>query len=247
MTLTSAPTPITDRPVPLSGSLTALINKLNAVPPASALAPAAFLIEQDWVARLGDPYGQDSLKLQTIVALMNEIERLKMRLGEVEGLVDSDPLCPVLNRRAFERELTRAISMARRTGVGGSVLFLDMNGLKKLNDTYGHVAGDKAILRLSKTLVLSTRKTDHVARLGGDEFAVLMPNTPPTGAGVQGERIVSLLSKIPLMLDDGTSLTLATSFGVATFDGNSQMQDVLDQADAAMYAHKKACKEAALL
>lgn len=208
-------------------------------------------IDQDWVEALRRP-GADELHVhaQALTCLIDEIGRLKARLNfsearrsELEQLIDTDPLCPVLNRRAFERELTRAISWARRSGQGGSVLFFDMNGLKQINDTYGHVTGDRAIERVAKMLILSCRATDMIGRLGGDEFAVLMPDTPVSGAGIRGERVANLLARVPLLAGE-TPITLSTAYGATTFGGNDNLKDVLDRADAAMYAHKQAFKAA---
>lgn len=208
-------------------------------------------IEQDWIEALRRPSnGELHVHTQALTCLIEEIGRLKARLtfsearrNELEQLIDTDPLCPVLNRRAFERELTRAIAWAKRSGQTGSVLFFDMNGLKHINDTYGHIIGDRAIERVAKMLILSCRATDLIGRLGGDEFAVLMPDTPISGAKVRGERVADLLSRVPL-LADGTPVTLSAAYGATMFSGDDIPKDVLARADAAMYVHKQANRTA---
>lgn len=203
-------------------------------------------IEQDWLEALKRPFEpHENIHVQSMAVLIDEIARLRTRLSysetrraELERLIDADPLCPVLNRRAFERELGRAIAWAKRSGQPGSVLFFDMNGLKKLNDTYGHAVGDRAIERVARMLVLSCRQSDLIGRLGGDEFCVLMPDTPPSGALVRGERVSALLSRVPLLAGH-SRITLSAAYGTASFGGEDTPKDVLARADAAMYAHKQ--------
>lgn len=207
-------------------------------------------ISQDWMEALRQPAEAElHLHTQALTVLVDEVARLRRQLAgsearrkELEQLIDADPLCPVLNRRAFERELERAVALCRRTRRPGSVLFLDMNGLKHINDTYGHALGDRAIERLARMLVLSCRQTDLIARLGGDEFAVLMPDTPPSGALVRGERVIDLLKRVPL-LGGPHPLILSAAYGAAAFDGSQAAADVLNRADAEMYACKLAQKQ----
>lgn len=229
-------------------SLKELVNQLNRP---THLPVEGIPIEQDWLEALRRPFSSDiHVHVQAFTVLIDEISRLRTRLSlsearraELEQLIDADPLCPVLNRRAFERELERAIAWARRSGHSGSVLFLDMNGLKKINDTYGHVVGDRAIERVAKMLILSCRATDLIGRLGGDEFAVLMPDTPASGAIVRGERVAELLARVPLLAGD-VPVILGAAYGAADFTGDDSTKAVLERADAAMYAHKQKCKAA---
>jgi diguanylate cyclase (GGDEF)-like protein len=232
-------------------SLRDLVNQLNR-PSATAAELHGIEIEQDWVEALrrGQSFepAREDIHLQALANLIEEVATLRLRLAISEGrraqleqLIDTDPLCPVLNRRAFERELSRAISWSKRTSKPGSVLFLDMNGLKQVNDTYGHAAGDKAIERVAKMLILSCRSTDSIGRLGGDEFAVIMPDTPPSGALIRGERVSELLAKVPLMIGE-IPVTLSAAFGTAEFSGGTTAKAVLERADAAMYAHKQKIK-----
>jgi diguanylate cyclase (GGDEF)-like protein len=233
--------------------LTDLINSLNRNS-ATASSPtervSSYLIEQGWADQLfEETLSEESLHLKAMGTLVDEIGRLKAKLSQIEQMVDQDTMCPVLNRRAFEREVQRAIAIAGRSDQdeGGSVLFLDMNGLKGINDRYGHNAGDRAIERLAKTLVLCARQVDLVARLGGDEFAALLPHTPIEGALVLGNRVSTLLANIPLMLEDGTSVTLSTSYGASAYNGDSTLEQVMDHADQAMYATRRGSKHTCYL
>lgn len=185
-----------------------------------------------------------SIHLKAISALVEELAETKNRLAEreshiqdLERQMDEDPAVPVLNRRAWTRELQRAIALARRTGRAGSVLFFDVNGLKKVNDRFGHRIGDRVIERVAKTLVIDCRASDLVGRLGGDEFAVLMPETPPAGALIRGKRVSDILKKVPLMAGEA-ALTLSAAYGASPFTGTESATDVLAAADAAMYKQK---------
>lgn len=236
-------------PKPLS--LHELVNQLNRPPAPGSATLAGIAIEQDWVEALRRRQNNAELaQIETIGNLMDEIAKLQMKLEiseakreQLEQLIDADPLCPVLNRRAFERELGRAIAWSKRTKKEGSVLFLDLNGLKPINDTYGHAVGDKAIERVAKMLILSCRTTDLIGRLGGDEFAVIMPDTPTSGALVRGDRVDALLRQVPLMVGD-VALNVSAAYGAASYDSTDDVKDVLKRADAAMYAHKQKMKAA---
>ena len=191
----------------------------------------------------------ESIHRQAMSAMVIEISHLQHKLAEqtsyvaaLERMIDEDPLCPnILNRRAFERELKRAISLAKRSGRPGSVLFLDVNGLKTINDTHGHTTGDHAIGRVARMLVIACRTSDLIGRLGGDEFAVIMPETPPEGATIRGQRVAEILGSIPLQVGDGT-ISFTAAYGAAGFNGSESVKDVLHAADTAMYQHKALLK-----
>ena len=109
-----------------------------------------------------------------IDGLRDEVARLQRRLDEVELLADRDPLTPVLNRRAFQRELQRTLAFCQRYGASASLVFFDLDAFKSVNDTYGHAAGDAVLQVVAKMLVEHVRESDVVGRLGGDEFAVVL-------------------------------------------------------------------------
>ena len=111
-----------------------------------------------------------------------EIERLNRRVAEIELLADRDALTPVLNRRAFMRELQRTIAFCERYEATASLVFFDLDGFKAVNDQYGHAAGDAALLWVAATLADHVRESDVVGRLGGDEFAVILAQAPREAA-----------------------------------------------------------------
>ena len=115
--------------------------------------------------------------------LLAEIERLKhdlvlaaQRIAELEARADDDPLLGILNRRGFERELTRSLAYVKRYGAGAALMFIDLDGFKSVNDRHGHIAGDALLKAVAAALKGHVRASDVVARLGGDEFGVLMWN-----------------------------------------------------------------------
>ena len=100
--------------------------------------------------------------------------RPRAALAELERLADEDSLAPIRNRRAFLRDLARTIGHVERYGTPFSLLYFDVNGLKAINDRFGHGAGDAALIHVADVLTANTRSSDVVGRLGGDEFAVLL-------------------------------------------------------------------------
>ena len=114
----------------------------------------------------------DNAALETLVheldRLRAETHHLRARVRELEGLADEDPLAPVLNRRAFMREMRRIMAFAERYNVEAALVYLDLDGFKAVNDTFGHSVGDEVLMHVAKVLNASVRESDIVGRLGGD-------------------------------------------------------------------------------
>lgn len=158
----------------------------------------------------------------------------------LEALSETDALTGLANRRALRRRLTDDLRRARRYGSAVSLLLIDVDGLKIINDTAGHAAGDRAIRRVAEAITLHLRGADFGARLGGDEFAVVMPNTSTSAARHSAERLRAHLAQ-----RDHDGLPVAISVGIATMDPSSQSaiaaaDDLTQAADAALYAAKRA-------
>ena len=124
-----------------------------------------------------------------VLRLMQEIETLRQELGamgrrlaEAERLADHDVLTPLLNRRAFVREMQRAIALTRRYDIPASVIYFDLDDFKGVNDRYGHAAGDAVLIAVAERLLAHVREADAVGRIGGDEFAVLLQHADFTAA-----------------------------------------------------------------
>jgi diguanylate cyclase (GGDEF)-like protein len=182
---------------------------------------------------------------QALMALLAEVDQLRRDLGEartridyLEKLADEDPLIPIANRRAFLREVTRMIGFAQRYGTAASIVYIDVNQLKAINDAYGHAAGDAALLQISRILIENVRNTDVVARLGGDEFGVLLVQSDRPLAESKAAQLANAVRERPLVWQS-RSLPLQIAYGVHSFVGNDNAGEALDAADQAMYARKQ--------
>lgn len=162
---------------------------------------------------------------------------LRGRLEELERLADTDTLLPLPNRRAFLRELERVIHQTARYGKPAAVLFVDLNGLKAINDRHGHQAGDAALLHLARILKASLRAADMVARIGGDEFGLILDHLDEEQARAKADALVKTLAAAPLDLGRAT-IPVNVTAGLAMVGPGDVVETVLARADAAMYAQR---------
>ena len=166
-----------------------------------------------------------------------EVAALQQRLAESELLADRDPLTPVLNRRAFMRELERAIDFCMRYKVPASLVFFDLDKFKSVNDDFGHAAGDLALATVAQRLLTHVRTTDVVGRLGGDEFAVILVQATQTAAEMKAKALVDEIQAHPVV-HKGKAIPIRISAGVRAFEPGSDAAQWLAQADAAMFLSK---------
>ncbi len=135
--------------------------------------------------------------------------------------------------------LRREAKRASRSGRPVSLLFLDLDGFKQVNDTYGHLAGSKALVESAAVIRGCARETDVVARFGGDEFSLILPDTGREGAVAVAERIGERLRAGRFLSSDGLSVHLTASIGVATLpDVAGSAEELIRAADKAMYLVK---------
>ena len=146
------------------------------------------------------------------------------------------------NRRAFVRELSRVISFSERYNAPSSIIYFDVKGMKAINDTYGHPAGDAALMRVADVLIENVRESDIVGRLGGDEFAVILTQGDREEALEKATTLMRIIESEPLEWN-GISIPLRLAFGAYTFKGGDDAGDALAAADRTMYAQKHAQKE----
>jgi diguanylate cyclase (GGDEF)-like protein len=177
--------------------------------------------------------------LADIDRLQEELERAKARSAHLERLADEDALMPVANRRAFIRELSRLMALAKRYDSASSIIYIDLNGMKAINDRYGHNAGDATLQHVARILVDNTRHADIVARLGGDEFGVLLVKTDQHNAEEKAANLARAIEHHPLIWD-GAPIRISAAFGAYCFSGSESVTDVLAEADRAMYRAKEA-------
>ena len=169
--------------------------------------------------------------------LHEELDRAKQRINQLTELADRDALTPLLNRRAFERELGRVLSFARRYGAHSSLIYFDVNGMKQINDRFGHQAGDAALVHLARIMLGQVRESDLVGRLGGDEFGVILALTDRATAERKAQDLAQVMASSPLIFE-GRPLSMRVAHGVHHCQDQDTVEDVLRGADQAMYADK---------
>ncbi len=173
-----------------------------------------------------------------LITQFQDISERKELAGRLEYLVDHDFLTGLSNRRHFEQELAHEVERAARYGSPGTVLLIDVDNFKTVNDTFGHMAGDDLLKGIAGLLKHRMRHTDTLARVGGDEFAVLLPQTNARQASVMAADFAKALDKQTAVLAN-KSVHITASVGIASFDDLSDVE-VLECADVAMYGAKQA-------
>jgi diguanylate cyclase (GGDEF)-like protein len=195
----------------------------------------------------------DILELKARVASMLQLRRAALGLKaanaalidankELTRLATIDPLTDIYNRRYFLERAGEEFIRARRYDVVFSVIMLDVDHFKRVNDTHGHAGGDTVLKHVCRRVAEMLRAVDIFGRLGGEEFAVCLPETAAAEAGVLAERIRARLAIAPVALGAAaTELTATASFGIATFNpADKDFAALLARADAALYEAKAA-------
>ncbi len=175
---------------------------------------------------------------EELIALRKEVRLLQLANAELELLVVRDTLTPLFNRRHFMACLTERLNRLERYGTPSALLFIDLDGLKQINDTFGHAAGDYALLHMSRLLAGAIRTTDIAARVGGDEFALLLDGLCESEAVEKAAMLSTLISETECRFGDDL-LPLSASFGCTSLQiGDSDFAPIA-RADVAMYAAKR--------
>jgi diguanylate cyclase (GGDEF)-like protein len=178
----------------------------------------------------------------TLAALLASIEpgaialENALRVQRAEALSVTDDLTQLYNSRYLSQVLRRETKRASRSGRPLSLLFVDLDGFKSINDTHGHLFGSRALVEAASVIRASARETDMVARFGGDEFALILPDTGSEGAAAVGDRVRDRIAAFSFLRGDGLNIRLTVSVGVATLPDVAATADGLIQAaDEAMY------------
>jgi two-component system cell cycle response regulator len=160
--------------------------------------------------------------------------------ARLEALAHTDPLTDVLNRRALTERLANELDRARRYNSMVALLMVDLDHFKRINDTHGHLVGDDVLMEVATMLQHAVRSVDVVARYGGEEFVIVLPETAEPGAVAFAERIRERVEAHPFATDDGATLRLTASLGVAAFPGTGvdSVEDLFQRADQALYRAK---------
>lgn len=177
--------------------------------------------------------------IDEIGALRGKVAQLQERVEQLDKLAHQDTLINLPNRRGFMRELERLIARVARYGNGAAMLFVDLDGLKIINDSFGHRAGDEALIQVADLLSKGVRRSDVVARIGGDEFGILLENATEESAHETAARLADLIADCDFT-HDGDVLPLSVAIGVGMIDGGETPDTVMARADEEMYRRKAA-------
>ncbi|MBA3270444.1 MAG: GGDEF domain-containing protein [Acidobacteria bacterium] len=171
-----------------------------------------------------------------------------LRVQRAEALSVTDDLTQLYNSRYMNQVLRREAKRASRSGRPLSLLFVDLDGFKAINDTHGHLSGSSALVEAARVIRRSGRETDVVARFGGDEFALILPETGSEGAAGVGDRVRERIAAHTFLQSEGLEIRLTVSVGVATLpDVAGSAEELVHAADAAMYRVKAAGKNGVIV
>ena len=215
---------------------------------AGAAAPAGTVSEVQAVSAsvLGIPEAEFTPRVRdAIMTLMHEVDRLRKeveqarsRLEDLARTADQDMLLPILNRRAFVREISRFTQFAERYKTSSSLIYLDLDNFKTVNDAHGHDAGDSVLRHISDVILGQIRESDVFARIGGDEFGIILAHITADQAARKGESLAQMLRDNPPMIE-GKPVPLSFSYGVYELKAGETPDSAMRYADRAMYARKR--------
>jgi diguanylate cyclase (GGDEF)-like protein len=167
------------------------------------------------------------------------------QLTRSRDLAMRDDLTKAYNRRFFETYLDEEIERSRRYGALFSIIFLDLDDLKMVNNIYGHLSGSRTLQEVAKRILSAVRGIDKVVRFGGDEFCVILPQTDEEQAVAVANRVSRSISASPLRIDHDIEVSITASFGIATYPSHAMTKEnLIRQADSAMYRVKSTTKNA---
>ena len=184
------------------------------------------------------PVLDENQNVKGFLALTYDITALKLAEANLDRLTRIDSLTGIANRRHFDEQLSTALARSRRQENGITLLYLDIDNFKTINDTHGHLVGDSVIIAFAERLQSCVRKDDLIARLGGDEFVVLIENPTPESGETMARKLLLLMQQ-PVHIDE-ISLPLSASIGVAYCTHTPDAKALMNLADQALYDAKAA-------
>jgi len=183
---------------------------------------------------------QDVRMLDVIARELGGPLRMAMLVEEAQHAATTDPLTGLPNRRAFLAALDIEQARSERHGYSMSLLLLDVDHFKSINDTHGHAAGDRVLAALGQLLVHEVRKTDIVGRWGGEEFVAVLSGADEPGARIGAERIRAAIEAMQVRLENGQLVPVRASIGVSCLEVRDTPEILIGRADSAMYQAKSA-------
>ncbi len=184
------------------------------------------------------PHAAEAVHLAEENALLRaSLAEMRERLEQAERLADTDSLTPLPNRRSFLRELERVVGQCDRHGTPAAVLFIDVDGLKSINERHGYLAGDAALIHVAKLLAELIRSTDILARIGGDAFGLILDHLDHNSAIETAERLARCIHRSPLDLGSAV-VTVEASIGTTSILAGDKVEDVMLRGDRNMYRAK---------
>lgn len=193
----------------------------------------------------GGPFTMADESLLTALAFQSasSLENARLHARAVE-LATTDGLTGLSNRRAFQVRIEEEVDRSERYQHPFTLMILDIDRFKNINDTHGHPAGDVVLRELARLLKAAVRTVDFVARYGGEEFVILLPETGGTHAREIGERIRTRTSKMPVTLPDGKEISFTISLGVACYPScGRKASEIVERADQALYIAKQSGRD----
>jgi len=219
---------------------------------AAGLVVMPLQVDQDLIGVIRVPFGpEDTLDPEVAASVTRYLTAVAQVLGNIYQLTRSrdlamrDDLTKAFNRRFFESYLDEEIERSRRYGALFSIIFLDLDDLKMVNNFYGHLTGSRTLQEVAKRILGAVRGIDKVVRFGGDEFCVILPQTDQDQAMLVANRVRKSMTASPIRLDNGIEISITASFGIASYPLHAiTKEDLIRRADQAMYRVKSTTKNA---
>ncbi|HMC21163.1 MAG TPA: sensor domain-containing diguanylate cyclase [Thermoanaerobaculia bacterium] len=219
---------------------------------ASGMIVIPLQVEHDLVGVIRVPLAStESLDDAVVEDVSHYVRAVSSVLGNIYQLSSSrdlamrDDLTKAFNRRFFDTYLDEEIERSRRYGSLFSIIFLDLDDLKMVNNFYGHLTGSRTLQEVAKRVLTAVRNIDKVIRFGGDEFCIVLPETDQEQAMAVANRVRKSLTAAAFVIDGTVEISITASFGIATYPTHGlSKDDLIRQADAAMYRVKSTTKNA---
>jgi diguanylate cyclase (GGDEF)-like protein len=192
------------------------------------------------------PYDKENAQVALFIYDQTALQETNARLEDLNTILENqshnDPLTQLYNRRYFAEESLSLISFSKRENYPLSIIILDIDRFKNINDTYGHHTGDEVIIALANILKKHTRKSDIVARFGGEEFVLLLNNSTLNNGKILAQKIREKIENFVLESKQHGTITFTASFGVTQYNDELDKESIehtISRADKALYEAKR--------